>query len=147
MTIHIGFTGTRFGMTEAQREAVHFLLCALRPVEAAHHGDCVGADADFHDLVRGWLGPGVRIVTHPGPLTDVAHQAGCVGDERREPKPHMRRNADIVAESTVMIATPYEMTWQELGGTWRTLDMARKKKRPLAIVLPDGTIQRERWSW
>ncbi len=53
---------------------------------------------------------------HPGPIGDAAHQAGRLGDERSENKPHMRRNADIVNESTIMIATPLEMVAQEHGG-------------------------------
>jgi hypothetical protein len=53
-TRHIGFTGTRHGMTPAQRHAVSQLIAELAAGAAftAHHGDCVGADAEFHDLCR-----------------------------------------------------------------------------------------------
>ncbi len=58
----------------------------------------------------------------------------------------MRRNADIVNESTVMIAAPFEDVEQTSGGTWRTIGMARKKLRPLVIVWRDGHVTRERWT-
>jgi hypothetical protein len=49
----LGFTGTRQGMTLAQRKAIESLLrdgLALDSVLV--HGDCVGADADMHTLAR-----------------------------------------------------------------------------------------------
>jgi hypothetical protein len=139
----LGFTGTRHGMTAAQRAAVVELLDELAPATGfvAHHGDCVGADAEFHDLCR--ERPSSFIVIHPGPITDLEHQAHRVGDERREPLPHMRRNKNIVLASDVIIATPFEDLEQEYGGTWRTIGMARKAKRQLAIVWRHGRIIRE----
>ena len=104
----------------------------------AHHGDCVGADAEFHDLCRDE--PHSFIVVHPGPVDDLPNQAGRIGDERRAAFPHMRRNKNIVLASTVLLAAPFELTQQPYGGTWRTIDMARKAKRPLAIVSRDGAM-------
>ena len=66
-------------------------------------------------------------------------------NERRAHLPHMRRNKNIVIAATVMIAAPFELTQQEHGGTWRTIDMARKAKRPLAIISRDGAMAKERW--
>ena len=88
MTTHIGFTGTRHGMTPGQRAAVAQLIAELASGVGftAHHGDCVGAGAEFHDLCRAHAGSFIGI--HRGPLGDVEHQAGCVGDEQREPLPH-----------------------------------------------------------
>lgn len=43
----IGFTGTRHGMTNAQRDTVLKLLSEKLTPSSAVHGDCVGADADF----------------------------------------------------------------------------------------------------
>ena len=141
----IGFTGTRHGMTSSQRSAVTVIVQGVANGAGfvAHHGDCVGADAEFHDLCR--TEPFSVIVVHPGPLDDLPNQAGRAGDSRREPLSHMRRNKNIVMASTVMIAAPLEMVEQEHGGTWRTIEMARKAKRPLAIVWRDGAVTRERW--
>jgi hypothetical protein len=141
----IGFTGTRHGMTPLQRAGVAAILQQVAGAGefVAHHGDCVGADAEFHDLCREL--PQSFIVVHPGPLDDLPNQAGRVGDERRTHLPHMRRNKNIVVTATVMIAAPFELTQQAHGGTWRTIEMVRKAKRPLAIVSPDGAVAKERW--
>lgn len=127
MTTQIGFTGTRFGMTAAQLATVRALLAEHAPNGGtAHHGDCVGADAELHELARA---AGLRVVIHPGPPDDLAHQAGCAGDERREPMTHMRRNRAIVDAADLVIAAPFEDEPQERGGTWKTIEMARKALR------------------
>ncbi len=140
-SIHVGFTGTRFGASEVQLAAMRRVLGELvdrsRDAEGfvAHHGDCIGADAQFHALARElrW-----RVVIHP-PVDD-ADRARCVGDESRDPLTHMKRNKAIVTEVSFMLAAPYDMTEQEHGGTWKTIRMARKAKRPLVIAFPDGSI-------
>jgi hypothetical protein len=141
----IGFAGTRQGMTPPQQSAVAAIVQRVADGDGfvARHGDCIGADAEFHDLCR--MLPRSLIVVHPGPLDDLPNQAGRIGDERREPLPHMRRNKNIVMASTMMIAAPFEVAQQEYGGTWRTIEMARKAKRPLAIAWRDGTVTNERW--
>jgi len=103
----------------------------------------VGADAEFHDLCRAH--PNGVIVIHLGPPGDLEHQAGRLGDERRAALPHMRRNKNIVIADWVMLAAPFEDAEQAYGGTWRTVGMARKARRPLAIAWPSGAVVRERW--
>lgn len=147
VALSIGFTGTRHGMTTEQLDAVRVLLVLVAPPDAifhAHHGDCVGADEQFHKLCRNTNGRGY-IIVHPGPLHDVANKAGCLGDERNAGRPHMARNRDIVDASTVMLAAPLDATEQQRGGTWATIRMARRAGKPLAIVLPSGEVVRERW--
>ena len=136
--IHVGFTGTRFGMTFAQRRAVDEIVRLLatsaiggRRAWTAHHGDCVGADSEFHDIA---FAHGGRIIIHPGPTID--NSAGRDGDERLPALTHFARNRDIVAAADVMIATPKEQERQLRGGTWYTVDQSRKRDRALALVLP-----------
>lgn len=106
----------------------------------AHHGDCIGADAQFHDMVR--IRGGSRIVIHP-PI-DEEHRAFCVGANLcLEPLKHMQRNKQIVACSCMLIATPFDMVEQDRGGTWKTIGFARKARIQILIVWPNGTIQRE----
>lgn len=149
--IDVGFTGTRHGMTPAQLDAVVMLVKQLAEVDelCGHHGDCVGADAEFHDVMRKYAR---SIVIHT-PL-DPSHRAFCERDQEYEwgqactgviglpGKTHFARNRDIVDQSRVMIAAPFESSRQERGGTWYTYDYARKKNKPMACVLraPSGVM-------
>lgn len=148
--LHIGFTGTRHGMTEAQKLALREITAddaIAHDYWAIHHGDCVGADAEFHAYMTSASDPQCIRIIHPGPIGE--NSAGCEIDERRDerrsPAPHMQRNRCIVAQSAIMIAAPYEMEPQKRGGTWATIGFAKKAGKPLAILWPDGTITRERW--
>lgn len=145
--VRIGFTGTRWGMSVEQKKAVADLVNELVNRDErfeAHHGDCIGADSQFHDIVDVY--PRRWIVGHPGPADDVGRQAGRLFDFRHGPLPHMRRNRAIVDISTVMIATPFEDEEQKHGGTWKTIGMTRRACRPLAIVLRAGDVRRDNWA-
>lgn len=138
MTFSVGFTGTRFGMTKEQKVRMSSLVPRA---DFYHHGDCVGADADFHNIVR-YL---CHDFNHDGQIVghlpvDTTHRAFCTFDETRDPLPHMKRNKAIVTESDVMLACPSTMEEQQFGGTWATIRMARKAKKPLTIVYPDGSV-------
>ena len=135
--MHVGFTGTRYGMTVKQREQVTALVHDLTSGPLTfHHGDCVGADAEFHRIA---LDNGGRVVIHP-PI-DKAHRAFCKpADEWRMACTHLARNRAIVIEATVMIATPYEMDRQMRGGTWYTIDRAERAGKPLVVVQPNGVL-------
>lgn len=130
----IGFTGTRNGMTEAQKETVRRLVRELQPTLAVH-GDCVGADANFHAIVR-VVAPECRIMICPGP--DDSMRAFCDADMEMARKTHFARNRDIVNGSDLMIGTPYQMRECNSGGTWYTINYSRKVKRETRIVWPDG---------
>lgn len=157
MTLHIGFTGTRVGMSPAQlRGVMDAILDRIGGGFVAHHGDCVGADAEFHRLCRGqWPGP-VRIVAHPGPPSGWS--ANCESDQRWVWKPYMVRNRDIVdmieadgPDSRLMIAAPLEREPQPRGGTWATIAMAREALRrgrlsELVVIGRDGELlDHTRW--
>lgn len=63
----IGFTGSRKGMTEDRQEAVRLPLSELieeHPNDElqAHHGDAIGADAQFHAACQQLKLP---VVIHP----------------------------------------------------------------------------------
>ena len=148
--IHIGFTGTRHGMTDKQRDRVWILLIEQTYGDRAftfHHGDCVGADAECHRLVREMSARIERpldIEKHPP--SNTASQAHCLmmlGEVTHWPLPYMARNAAIVAAADLVLATPFEMREQDRGGTWGTIGIARRVNRPLVIVFPDGTTEGE----
>lgn len=41
----IGFTGTRHGMTNQQKNQFFKIIINLNDLKEFHHGDCIGADA------------------------------------------------------------------------------------------------------
>lgn len=127
----IGYTGTQRGMTSCQVIAV----CELLIPGEFHHGDCIGGDAQAHKLAQDC---GLSIVQHP-PL-NPSKRAWCKGGVILEPKPYLERNQDIVKATEVLIAAPGEDHERLRSGTWSTVRFARKLKRLIWLVLPDGHI-------
>ena len=132
----VGFTGTRTGMTEEQKNTVSNLLGLIEPNEV-HHGDCIGADAQFHELA---MSMGIRVVIHPA--SGVGEQrAYCSGSYfTHDARPPLERNKDIVDACTDMIATPVAHKEVLRSGTWATIRYARKQGVSLNIVLPDSSL-------
>lgn len=130
----VGFSGTRFGMTEQQSKAVAHLLYTLRPVAELHHGDCTGADeqADLiaHELLIG-------IVIHP-PL-NPRFRAWCrLAAEYRPPMPYIARDYAIVDETDVLIAAPKSPVDEAHSGTWVTINYAIELGRPVVLAYRSG---------
>lgn len=132
MTI-LGFTGTQKGMTEEQQDRIADLLGKFHVTEA-HHGDCIGADADFHAIGRY---NGLWIIGHP-PIKDDK-RAFCDFDEELEPKEYLDRNKDIVDAADWLVATPGGFQEEIRSGTWSTVRYADRIAKPYVIVLPDGS--------
>ena len=140
--LHIGFTGTRWGMTPPQLAAFKELLVDVIALQEGnsyflHHGDCVGADAQAHQTVRE-LGGSVWL--HPP--TNSSHRAYCDWDEREHPKDYMVRNEDIVARSDMLIGTPWGTAGSLRGsGTWATIRRGRARGIPVWVVWPNGEVE------
>lgn len=141
--MHVGFTGTRDGMTDDQRQTLYKLLkrivdrCKTQPV--FHHGDCIGADEQAHSIAREL---GFHIVVHPP--DDDSRRAFCQGDETRPPDWYTNRNQDIVNESSLMFAGPKSKREYLRSGTWSTVRFARRRHKPVTKVWPRGGFQTER---
>lgn len=132
-----GFTGTQRGMTQEQKETLRGIL-AGRDGEF-HHGDCIGADAEAHDIA---VEVGLQPIIHPpdNPTKRAFKQARPRITFVRQAKPYLERNHDIVDETIELIATPGEGTPQLRSGTWATIRYARKLKRMVTIIYPDGSV-------
>jgi len=134
---HIGFTGTQLGMTSRQKEQVKKNLDIFQIDHKfndvyCHHGDCIGADKEFHDMVLDCL---FDVVVHPPNIKDK--RAFC--DDYRfmfPEKSYLERNHDIVDNSDVLIATPKQIVEQIRSGTWATIRYARKLNKPIMIIEP-----------
>lgn len=104
----LGFTGTREGMTNPQREAVAEFLRKHRPAEI-HAGDCKGADSEFLDaalLCNGNNPPR----THGHPCDIKKWRAFRNYDSLHPVKSSEERNQDIVDASGELLAAP--LTYQ-----------------------------------
>lgn len=135
--ISVGFTGTREGLTDEQREEVTRLLKEhLRDDSQFHHGDCIGADYEAAQIAQEM---GYHVVGHP-PINPKA-RAFFESDNERAPKGYLARNEDIVMFSDVLIACPKSIVEEIKGsGTWWTVRYARRIKKPIYLVLPTGRV-------
>lgn len=120
--LKLGFTGTRDGMTDYQKDKFVQLILALKP-KYFHHGLCIGADEQAHDLVREHL-PGCWIVGHPCNIIKMRSDRKC--DETRPVKDALDRDLDIVREVDILAAAPKSRKEELRSGTWTTVRYARK---------------------
>lgn len=138
--MQLGFTGTQEGLTAVQALALKGVLCRefTMDLDEFHHGDCVGADAQAHDLCRE-LGFGVKIIIHPP--TDEKKRAHKAGDLILPPFPYLTRNQHIVNSVELMIGCPRQFKPTARSGTWYTLRYAKRHKTVIVIVWPDGQVE------
>lgn len=137
----VGFTGSRKGMTKAQAEVfTNIFSTGNNYITEFHHGLCEGSDAQAHDLVRARAFWNCSIVGHPP--SHQTHYAPRRCDKRFTPAPYLVRNRVIVNCTAYLIATPSgpEIT---RSGTWSTVRYARKQKKSILIIMPDGQIIKE----
>jgi len=69
--------------------------------------------------------------------------AGAASDIRRNPKPYLERNHNIVDESELLIACPKSKEEELRSGTWATVRYARKKGVRIILIYPDGSVSEE----
>jgi hypothetical protein len=148
----VSFTGTQDGMTIQQNGAILRILELYlsgrddpKDVEV-HHGDCVGADQEFHDIAHSL---GCHTVSHPASKGDGywgwdskphKKRAFCQVDEIKMPRPPLIRNKDMVDICDVLLATPKTKIEIMRSGTWATVRYARKKVKYHIIIWPNGSI-------
>jgi hypothetical protein len=145
----VGFTGTREGMTDAQKKQVSTLLHnwieKQDDIVIARQGCCVGSDEDF-TIICSQIGfPAIAIVGHPPILpTYYSNKAKLLSHYMKRPMSYLSRDRSIVNSSTRLIATPLqpEPQFNASGGTWYTINFARRNKMmPIYIVYPDGKVE------
>ena len=132
---HVGFTGTSRGMTLPQLAACRDILkrCRIEGAESFHHGDCVGADSEAHDIA---IALGYRIVLHP-PL-DIKARAFRSASAVQAALPYLLRNRQIVYVSDVLVAAPATSAETLRSGTWATVRYARRAGKPIYVLSPKG---------
>lgn len=129
----VGFTGTQMGMSKRQKTRVRELLRSLSPSKIIH-GDCIGADAQTHDMAED-LGIDIAIK----PCTIRNKRAFKSANSVAKPEDPLERNKKIVEESDLVIACPKELKSTLRSGTWSTIRHAKKTEIPVWIIYPDGS--------
>lgn len=132
--IVLGFTGTRYGMTDAQELTVLECLRRWRPAEL-RHGDCQGADAQAHALA---VREGIRTVAHP-PVNEE-WRAFCDANQILPAQHYLHRDRDLVDASHMLLAAPASPVDVGWSGTWYTIRYAQDRHRLVVIVGPDGRV-------
>ncbi len=133
----VGCTGTRDGMTDRQMRKVASVLGDVGVPFDAHHGDCVGADSQFHDMCRA-VSDAVRIVVHPP--SDPRFRAWRHGDVIVPECTYLVRNRAIVDAATLLIAAPKTTAETVRSGTWSTVRYALATGVPVVVVSPTGEV-------
>jgi hypothetical protein len=128
----IGFTGTRKGMTDRQKQTFLLLLYNM-PIKSFTHGGCHGADWDADKIVA--LSTPYDIEVRPGDRSQYNRYRGT-GRTVYAPLPYLERNHKIVDGSDLLVATPSSLVEQQRSGTWATIRYARKVGKPTIILDP-----------
>lgn len=144
--MRLGFTGTREGLTEQQKDALRQVFLRLRPTEF-HQGCCVGGDEQATELLRDLSYAEdlllIRTVAYPCTLWGlVSKKAWELSTEVRFPEETLKRNRDIVDAVGHLVACP-KGPEEQRSGTWSTVRYARKQKKPITVIWPDGTLTEE----
>lgn len=129
----IGMTGSRCGITNEALKSFNKYLKLIK-INEAHHGDCVGADTIFHNLM---MQINIPIVIHPPNVDSM--RAYCVSNNIRPPQKYLVRNKNIVNDTDILIAFPSEKTEILRSGTWSTIRYASKIGKQVYIFYPDGS--------
>jgi hypothetical protein len=141
MSISIGFTGSRFGMSAHQEKRFRniLVLYKIRHKDIVfHHGDCIGADTQAHNIA---LELGFYIVIHP-PLKDKTRSYCNTFNEILPKKSYSQRNCDIVDAADVMIGCPLvypEPNKRWAGGSWHAIRYSRGKVDKLYVIEREPT--------
>ena len=128
--MNVGFTGTRKGMSEAQKSQLHRVLALLQYAAQVSnqsvrvfHGGALGADDEAHYIAD-------RLGMDPNPV--------LVMSEDSPGRSYLARNRVIVSRAELLIAAPETDTEQLRSGTWATVRYARQAGKPV-IMLSRGT--------
>jgi hypothetical protein len=135
----IGITGSRTPPTKEQRKQLVRLLKTFK-VSGLHHGDCVGFDEMAHAKAQKL---GIPVIVHP-PLNE-RYRAFCEGAlTYHTPKEYGVRNTNIVKSCDVLIAGPSMPEDDAVrSGTWQAVRIARKMRKEIYIIVPNGTVTQE----
>jgi len=133
----IGFTGSRVGLTKAQKQTLLERLQETASDSEFLHGGCIGAD----EQAAGMAGNlGYILIEFPSDLPHM--RTRLISHETRSPRKPLARNDDIIRECELLFACPKETEEPKPApgqGTWSTVRHARRFNRATIIIWPDGS--------
>jgi len=137
----IAVTGTKEGLTSPQRGSLFRASVAITKLcpnsrMSLHHGDCIGADAEMHDIAKelGW-----HVEIHPPILNK--YRALCKdADIIHAEYDYLTRNRHLVDAAPILFSCPKEMHEELRSGTWAATRYARKKHKKIYTFWPDGKV-------
>ena len=128
-------TGTRDGAKPDALDSFRAWLQDLDShIEEAHHGDCLGADTQFHYIMEK-----LNVPVHIHPCTIKSQRGYSRGAKVYPVAPPLVRNRSMVDLCDYLVAFPSTMEEVNRSGTWATIRYARREGRPGTIFWPDGT--------
>lgn len=140
-----GFTGTRAGMSDFQKQMVERSLTKGQPV-IFRHGGAYGGDTESHRL---WKRVCAKSHANIWPA-DEKRASIFRGDIRttvESPMDPLSRNIRIVELSKFVLAAPNNEFEEQRSGTWQTIRESFKRDRPVLIIWPKSqrlTLYREK---
>lgn len=145
----VGFTGTRQGMSQAQKDTLTAWLSRNR-VYQFHHGSAIGADEEAVRILLD-LTPvfdhiaSAEIHAHPADVPQQGSAAAFILSHKKHPvaKP-LARNHHIVDACELLLACPATAAEERRSGTWSTVRYARQQGKRVVIFWPDGTVTEEK---
>lgn len=141
--IILGFTGSRKGMTVAQRSAFNGLLISAG-MKTFLNGAAIGADREALEVIKQY--PKVVVELYPGDrrqelyAVDYAIDRGS-GVILHAPLPYLHRNRIIANRCDYLIATPEQAVETRRSGTWATIRYAQDAGKKISIIEPDGVVR------
>ncbi len=129
--MRIGVTASQEGLSERQIILIREMLVKLNCTEL-HHGDCLGGDADIHQIA---LQLDIDVVIHPP--ENESKRAFCDHAIKvHRQYPYLERNRHIVDATDYLLGCPNTMYERLRSGTWSTIRYARKIDKPYLVILP-----------
>lgn len=133
----VGITASRSGLFTLQLARLARALADLRiKHDDFRHGDCVGGDAEGHEIA---VRLGYHTIAHPP--SNPKLRAWTVNNEVLPVEDYLKRNRAIVDASAVLIGCPTKPEKDApRSGTWATIRYARRVGRAVGVIMPDGSV-------
>lgn len=133
--MRISFTGTSHQDLTKQQwgDLLAYLTEHRKHINRIYHGDCINADAQFHQLVEHLE---MRHLVVLFPPKSSKKRAFCTAPVIAPPAPYLKRNRKLAEMGDILLAAPAQEHEVLRSGTWSTVRYARALGKPVKIFTP-----------